>query len=87
MKTYTEQIVFVNVLQDGWKMNIKKFKRWNKPRKSYLYHCCRCGRPAADDQLLIRSKEFYQLCRTCDKTMNYAKEEQITNLVQFIKNL
>ena len=35
------------------------------------YHCCKCYRPLAKDEVYEGQKEHYQLCRSCDRNENF----------------
>jgi predicted nucleic acid-binding Zn ribbon protein len=35
------------------------------------FHCCKCSRPLAKDEVYEGTNEYYQLCRSCDRIEKY----------------
>ena len=50
-------------------------KRYHFERK-YDYHCCKCKRPGAPDQIENGAGGYHQLCKTCHKDETWKSEDQ-----------
>ncbi len=44
--------------------------------RTYNYHCCKCKRPSAPDQIENGVEGYHQLCKSCHKDLIYRLEDQ-----------
>lgn len=54
----------------------KEHKAWTHFTRNYDFHCCKCGRPGAEDQIKEGFDDYYQLCQPCYKDVTYDIEKQ-----------